>query len=101
MSEDEPWTESVEVPINGILDLHTFRPNEVKELVPDYLSECRAKGILEVRIIHGKGRGQLRKLVHATLQKLPEVRSFSAAEHGNWGATTVVLEPMDSSSEPP
>ncbi|MGH8016956.1 MAG: Smr/MutS family protein, partial [Opitutaceae bacterium] len=60
---DEP----VEIPINGVLDLHTFRPAEVKDLVPGYLEECRARGILQVRLIHGKGTGTLRETVHALL----------------------------------
>ena len=47
----------IEYPIDGILDLHTFRPNEVKDLIPEYLAACRERGILQVRIIHGKGTG--------------------------------------------
>ena len=49
------------LPINGELDLHTFRPNEIKTLIPDYLDACMEAGIEEVRIIHGKGTGQLRE----------------------------------------
>ena len=66
----------VEIPIDGTLDLHTFHPREVKELVPDYLQECRRRGILSVRIVHGKGTGQLRKKVHSVLKKLPYVTEF-------------------------
>jgi dsDNA-specific endonuclease/ATPase MutS2 len=86
----------VELPIDGILDLHTFRPREVKDLVPDYLTECRERGILEVRIIHGKGTGALRQTVHAILSRLPEVASFGLAmeEAGGWGATIVTLRPI-------
>ena len=91
--EDSP--EPVEFPIDGTLDLHTFHPRDVKTLVPDYLSECRARGILEVRIVHGKGIGALRETVHAVLKKLPEVESFRLAgeDRGSWGATLVVLKP--------
>ena len=85
----------VELPIDGTLDLHTFRPNEVKDLVPDYIEECRLRGILEVRIIHGKGTGTLRRTVHAILDRLPEVASYQLGGHGSgsWGATLVTLHP--------
>lgn len=85
----------VEWPINGVLDLHLFRPSEVGDLVPEYLDACRGKGLLEVRIIHGKGTGQLRASVHAILKRLPYVQSFSLAPStaGGWGATIVRLMP--------
>ncbi len=87
--------EKVELPIDGVLDLHTFRPKDIGELVPDYLAACRERGIYHVRIIHGKGIGQLRQTVHAILGRLPEVAAFSLAGEmqGSWGATLVVLRP--------
>jgi len=83
--------EPVELPIDGVLDLHTFRPADVKGVVTDYLAECRARGILEVRIIHGKGIGQLRQTVHSILAKHPHVTSFALAgeAYGGSGATIV------------
>lgn len=95
---EEP--EPVEVPIDGALDLHTFHPREVKELVPEYLRECRERGILEVRIIHGKGTGTLRRVVHAVLDHLPEVESYRLAgsDRGSWGATLVILNQPDPDS---
>lgn len=88
-------SEPVEFPINGVLDLHTFHPGDLKDLLPDYLQECRKKGILDVRIIHGKGTGALRKSVHTILRRLPEVASFKLADEtaGSWGATVVQLRP--------
>jgi DNA-nicking Smr family endonuclease len=87
----------VELPIDGILDLHTFHPREVKELIPEYLAACRERGTLEVRLVHGKGTGTLRETVHALLRKIPEVVSFRLAgeEAGGWGATLVTLRPLD------
>jgi DNA-nicking Smr family endonuclease len=89
--DDEP----IEMPIEGVLDLHTFQPREIKDLVPDYLTECQQRGILRVRIIHGKGIGNLRRTVHAILEKYREVAEFHLAnEHfGSWGATIVHLRP--------
>ncbi|MBI5774416.1 MAG: Smr/MutS family protein [Verrucomicrobia bacterium] len=87
--------EPLALPIDGVLDLHTFKPAEIKELVPDYLAACRAKGILEVRVIHGKGIGNLRRSVHAILARLPEVVSFAQAgeTYGGLGVTIVRLKP--------
>ena len=84
-----------EWPIDGTLDLHVFKPAEVGDLVPEYLEEGRKRGILQVRIVHGKGTGQLRERVHAVLRRLPAVASFSLAPEsmGGWGATVVELEP--------
>jgi dsDNA-specific endonuclease/ATPase MutS2 len=77
------------------LDLHTFRPEEVAELIPDYLDECVARGFSQVRIIHGKGRGILRRIVHAALERHPAVESFRLGGEGagQWGATLVWLKP--------
>jgi DNA-nicking Smr family endonuclease len=88
---------SVELPIDGILDLHTFLPSEVKELLPDYINACREKGIFQVRVIHGKGRGTLRKTVYSILSRLPEVASFRLAveDAGGWGATIVFLKTLE------
>jgi len=91
----------VELPIDGVLDLHAFRPSEVKELVPEYLAECRARGILEVRIIHGKGQGTLRRIVHAALDRSELVQGYRSAGHGSggWGATLVDLLPQTPDKE--
>ncbi len=86
-------TEPHEVPIDGVLDLHTFRPNEVKHLLRDYIDACLEKGIFDLRIIHGKGTGALRELVHGQLRKNPHVEHFKLGGEGGgaWGATVVRL----------
>jgi DNA-nicking Smr family endonuclease len=96
--EKERDLQAVELPIDGILDLHTFRPQDIKELLPDYLAACREKGILQVRVIHGKGSGILRKTVHSLLGRMPGVASFRTAgeDSGGWGATAVTLKPLSS-----
>ncbi len=94
MSNDEP----VPLPIDGVLDLHAFRAEHVKDLVPEYLEECRRLGITHVRIIHGKGTGALRRTVHSLLSKNPHVLRFKTADltGGGWGATEVVLKSSSS-----
>ncbi len=89
------FDEPVQLPIDGVLDLHTFLPCDVKEVVLAYLDACRNEGILEVRIIHGKGIGNLQRTVHALLKEHPDVISFSLASelYGGTGATIVKLRP--------
>ena len=84
----------VQVPIDGVLDLHNFSPKDLKHLLPDYLAECCKANIFQVRIIHGKGIGNLRRTVHAILGRLPEVKEFKLAGEsgGGWGVTLVELQ---------
>ena len=91
--EDDEFA-AVEMPIDGTLDLHTFSPKDTKTLIPDYLDECRQRGIFNVRIVHGKGKGVLRRSVQATLDRLDTVESCTPAGEGGggWGATLVVLK---------
>ncbi len=93
MSTAEDSSEPVRIPITGELDLHTFRPSEIASLLPDYFEACRAAGIREVRVVHGKGTGTLRTTVHACLRRLPGVAAFRAGDEssGGWGATIVTL----------
>lgn len=83
----------VEVPVDGELDLHTYAPAQVASVVEAYLEACRGRGILHVRVVHGKGRGHLRRTVHAVLARHPAVRSFrlGSVGEGSWGATLVEL----------
>lgn len=83
----------VKIPIEDILDLHTFKPQDIPNLLNDYFAECIDSEIYSVRIVHGKGRGILKERVRSLLKKNPLVTSFSNAplEAGGWGATLVEL----------
>jgi len=85
-----------EMPIDGTLDLHLFLPKEVKQLIPDYIEACLEKNILQLRIVHGKGKGVLRQIVHSILERHPLVVSFRHESGGGaWGATVVDLAKKD------
>ncbi|MHC1745437.1 MAG: Smr/MutS family protein [Syntrophobacteraceae bacterium] len=95
MMNDDPGPDDiVVVPIEDSIDLHTFQPREVKDLLDDYLRAAMEKGFREVTVIHGKGTGVLRERVHSVLRKHPRVVGFKQAEAvgGGWGATVVSLK---------
>jgi DNA-nicking Smr family endonuclease len=87
--------EPLQIPIDGVLDLHTFSPKELPGLLDDYIEACLQEGIRELRIIHGKGKGILRDRVRSLLSKHRCVESWTEAplEAGGWGATLVRLIP--------
>ncbi|MGF1453517.1 MAG: Smr/MutS family protein [Opitutales bacterium] len=101
MAQDDPdnpfGDEPVEVPIDGTLDLHHFHPSEVKDVTRAYLEACQEKGILDVRVVHGKGTGALRETIHAQLRKwtdIVEKARLGDEFSGGWGATRVKLKPL-------
>ncbi|MFQ5499193.1 MAG: Smr/MutS family protein [Candidatus Zixiibacteriota bacterium] len=83
--------QSFRSPIDGTLDLHTFRPDETGEVVHEYIGECLRQGICQLRIIHGKGSGVQRRIVHSLLDGHPNVLSYRSegGSAGGWGATIV------------
>lgn len=85
----------IEIPIEDSIDLHRFRPAEIAEVVEAYLEAAREKGLREVRIIHGRGRGVQRTRVHSRLARSSCVERFAdaPADRGGWGATLVWLRP--------
>jgi DNA-nicking Smr family endonuclease len=92
MNDDE---EPFAYPITGELDLHAFAPRDVVSVVEEYLLACRERGLLEVRVIHGRGKGVQRAEVRRLLSRLEYVLDFADAlpVSGGWGATTVRLSP--------
>ena len=88
-----PFPDPVTIPITDVFDLHAFQPREVKLVVAEYLIEARRLGFRQVRIIHGKGIGVQREMVHAILGRTTFVSAWNDAppEAGGWGATIVSL----------
>jgi dsDNA-specific endonuclease/ATPase MutS2 len=91
-----PWElgeDSVEIEIGDVLDLHSFRPRDVQDVVREFLDAASDKRLRELRIIHGRGIGTQRRMVRSVLEKDARVVAFrdAPAEAGGWGATVVVL----------
>ena len=84
----------VKLPIEDWIDLHTFSPKDIPDMLESYLEECYEAGLKEIRIIHGKGIGVQREIVHKILRKSPLIDTFLQAppEAGGWGATIAVLK---------
>lgn len=87
----------VAVQIDDVIDLHTFNPQDVAGLLPEYFHCCIEKKMYTVRVIHGKGRSILKRQVHRILNTCPLVRAFrdAPAHAGGWGATMVELQPPE------
>jgi len=94
MTPIEDNDQPVVIPIEDTLDLHPFRPKDVRNVVSDYLEEAHRAGFRQVRLIHGRGIGVQRGNVRALLTSIPFVESFHDAEAsgGGWGATVVLLK---------
>ncbi len=84
----------VKISVEDMIDLHTFRPEDVSDLLSEYFQECIANGIYTVRIIHGKGMGILKNRVVGILKRSPYVISFnnSPPDWGGWGSTIAELK---------
>jgi DNA-nicking Smr family endonuclease len=97
VDEDEPDVddggEPVEIPITDTLDLHPFRPGEIRDVARDYLLEAHARGFRQVRLIHGRGIGVQRERIRSLLESLDFVEAFHDADAsgGGWGSTVVLL----------
>jgi DNA-nicking Smr family endonuclease len=90
---DNPFPDPVELPITDTLDLHTVPPRDARAVVEAYLEAAAERGFRHVRIIHGKGIGLQREMVHKCLSKHRLVGLFHSApeDAGGWGATLAEL----------
>ena len=96
MDENNCNNITIKLEIDGVLDLHAFSPKDIKTLVPDYIEECVRLKIYRVKIIHGKGKGVLRRTVQALLDRNRHVVSYTSADlfDGSWGATVARLREL-------
>ena len=101
--DDEEFPEEVVLPIEDFLDLHPFRPRDVRSVVEAYLEAALDAGFSEVRLIHGRGIGVQREIVRSLLSGHPAVSGLFDAPpgRGGWGATVVRLQPPAGTSGPP
>jgi DNA-nicking Smr family endonuclease len=82
----------VRIPIEDSLDLHTFRPRDIPSVVEEYVNAAHEAGFVEVRLIHGRGKGIQRGIVQAALEKHPLVVEFADAPESHLGATVATLK---------
>jgi DNA-nicking Smr family endonuclease len=94
VTDEDATDDAVEIPITDTLDLHPFRPNEIKDVAREYLTEAHARGFRQVRLIHGRGIGVQRERIRALLPTLDFVEAYHDADGsgGGWGATVVLLK---------
>ena len=84
------------IPIEDVLDLHAFRPRDIKSVVEEYVTAAWERGLREVRLIHGRGRGIQRGIVQQVLERHPLVVEFWDAPESHLGATVARLrDPND------
>jgi len=62
-------------------------------IIDKYLDSCYVSNIHQIRIVHGKGTGKLRDVIHNYLKNNKYVKSFSIAPYGegDFGVTIVNL----------
>jgi len=91
MSDGDPQPDHFDLPIDGLLDLHSFSPRDVKSVVDEYVRAAHERGLREIRIVHGRGRGVQRGIVQAALERHTLVAEFWDDTDSHLGATVARL----------
>jgi DNA-nicking Smr family endonuclease len=91
LSEDPD--EPIAIPIEPEIDLHAFAPSDVVSVVNEYIEAAAERGLREVRLVHGRGRGVQRAAVQAALDRHPRVAQFWDDPAAHLGATIARLHP--------
>ena len=81
----------MQIPIEDALDLHAFAPRDIKSVVEEYVTAAWDRGLREIRLIHGRGRGVQRGIVQQALERHPLVVEFWDAPETHLGATVARL----------
>jgi len=87
MSDPPP----VRIPIEAELDLHAFAPEDIVSVVNEYIDQAADRGLREVRLVHGRGRGVQRGIVQSTLDRHPRVAEFWDDADSHLGATIALI----------
>lgn len=79
---------------NPVLDVRGKRAEEVMPLLDEFLDTALLLGHAELRILHGKGEGVLRKIIREQLSRVRHVAAFhdEHIERGGDGVTVVILK---------
>jgi dsDNA-specific endonuclease/ATPase MutS2 len=80
------------IPIEASLDLHAFAPRDIPSVVEEYVRAAYEAGLLEIRLIHGRGTGVQRGIVQSALERHPLVERFYDAPESHLGATVAALK---------
>jgi len=57
-----------------------------------YLDDAFMAGLYQVRVVHGRGTGTLRRVVRQQLAKHPLVKSYRPGDYGEGGTGVTIVE---------